>query len=86
MSLPRPRQAGTLRTPDGETLALHDWPLDAGPAKAVVVLVHGIGEHAQRYRHVAVRLNACGGARLARLLADEGAVVQAAAAGRCRPS
>jgi alpha-beta hydrolase superfamily lysophospholipase len=50
----------TLRTPDGETLALHDWPVAGGLAKAVVVLVHGIGEHAGRYRHVAERLNTWG--------------------------
>ena len=48
----------SLRTPDGETLALHEWPLAADrPARAVVVLVHGIGEHAGRYAHVAQRLN-----------------------------
>ncbi|WP_238136838.1 alpha/beta hydrolase [Variovorax sp. JS1663] len=47
-----------LRTPDGETLALHEWPLAPGrAARAAVVLVHGIGEHAGRYRHVAARLN-----------------------------
>jgi alpha-beta hydrolase superfamily lysophospholipase len=55
---PQPAQNSTLRTPDGETLALHDWPLPSDlPAKAVVVLVHGIGEHAGRYRHIAERLN-----------------------------
>jgi alpha-beta hydrolase superfamily lysophospholipase len=47
----------TLRTPDGETLVLHDWPLTGTPARALVLLVHGIGEHAGRYRHVAARLN-----------------------------
>lgn len=47
-----------LRTPDGETLALRDWPLSKDrPARAVVVLVHGIGEHAGRYAHVAQALN-----------------------------
>ena len=47
-----------LRTPDGETLALHEWPLAVDRhARAVVVLVHGIGEHAGRYAHVAKRLN-----------------------------
>jgi alpha-beta hydrolase superfamily lysophospholipase len=55
---PQPAQNSALRTPDGETLALHEWPLPSdSPAKAVVVLVHGIGEHAGRYRHVAERLN-----------------------------
>ncbi|MDM0081240.1 alpha/beta hydrolase [Variovorax sp. J31P179] len=50
----------TLRTPDGETLALRDWPLAAGAARAVVVLVHGLGEHAGRYGPLAARLNAWG--------------------------
>ena len=47
-----------LRTPDGETLAIHAWPLaPGGVARGVVVLVHGIGEHAGRYDAVAKRLN-----------------------------
>ena len=47
-----------LRTPDGETLALHEWPIPAHRnARGIVVLVHGIGEHAGRYAHVAQRLN-----------------------------
>ena len=50
----------TLHAPGGETLALHDWPLEHGRATAVVVLVHGLGEHAGRYPHVAERLNAWG--------------------------
>ena len=51
--------SGTLSTPDGETLALREWPV-AGPPKAVVQIVHGIGEHVGRYAHVAQRLNAWG--------------------------
>ena len=50
---------GTLQTPDGETLALREWPI-AGLPKAVVQIVHGIGEHIGRYAHVAQRLNAWG--------------------------
>jgi alpha-beta hydrolase superfamily lysophospholipase len=49
----------TLRTPDGETLALREWPV-AGKPSAVVQLVHGIGEHIGRYDHVARWLNAWG--------------------------
>lgn len=45
-----------LRTPDGETLAVHDWSVESG-ARAVVIVVHGLGEHAGRYAHVADRLN-----------------------------
>lgn len=46
---------------EGDSLALHDWPVSVGwPVRGVVLLVHGLGEHAGRYAHVADRLNACG--------------------------
>ncbi|HEX5390978.1 MAG TPA: alpha/beta hydrolase [Burkholderiaceae bacterium] len=49
----------TLR--DGENLAVYDWPLFPGQRpRAVVLIVHGLGEHAWRYDHVARRLNAWG--------------------------
>jgi len=44
---------------DGENLALYEWPMeawqadDAAPPRAVVLIVHGLGEHASRYDHVA---------------------------------
>lgn len=52
---------------DGENLALYEWPmdarasdmdmdLDAPPPRAMVVIVHGLGEHASRYQHVAHQL------------------------------
>jgi len=54
----RPQPAPhALRTPDGETLAVRDWPVESGAARTVVVVVHGLGEHAGRYAHVAERLN-----------------------------
>ncbi|MDM0030266.1 alpha/beta hydrolase [Variovorax saccharolyticus] len=50
----------TLRTADGETVALRDWPLASGAPRAVVLVVHGLGEHAGRYDRVAAELNGWG--------------------------
>ncbi|WP_204250009.1 alpha/beta hydrolase [Rhodoferax koreense] len=51
----------TFTAGDGENLAVQDWPLgEDRPMRGVVVLVHGLGEHAARYDHVAQRLNAWG--------------------------
>lgn len=47
---------------DGENLAMYEWPMeawqadDALPPRAVVLMVHGLGEHASRYDHVARQL------------------------------
>ena len=47
---------------DGENLALYEWPMAAWqsdgalPPRAVVLIVHGLGEHAIRYDHVARQL------------------------------
>ena len=49
-----------LTAKDGTNLVLVDWPLDRGPVRGVVLLVHGLGEHAWRYDHVAERLNSWG--------------------------
>ena len=45
-----------LARPGGATLALYEWPA-AQPPRAVVQIVHGLGEHAGRYAHVARWLN-----------------------------
>jgi alpha-beta hydrolase superfamily lysophospholipase len=48
----------TVRTRDGLELRRRDWPVDR--ASGTIVVVHGLGEHAGRYAHVAARLNASG--------------------------
>ncbi len=45
---------------DGTNLIVVDWPLEKGPVRGVVLIVHGLGEHAWRYDHVAQRLNSWG--------------------------
>ena len=57
-----------LTASDGENIAIHDWPLpdmdsDVWPdqaIKGIAIVVHGLGEHAFRYTHVAQRLNEAG--------------------------
>jgi alpha-beta hydrolase superfamily lysophospholipase len=44
-----------LTTPDGKKLYLRQWPSEK--TKAIVALVHGLGEHSGRYEHVARYLN-----------------------------
>ncbi len=46
-------------TDDGLSLHLRVWPA-GDPRRGVVVLVHGLGEHVERYDHVARRLNGLG--------------------------
>jgi len=59
--LPGDSTLSTFTASDGDNLAVQDWPQpeDAGQ-RGVVVLVHGLGEHAGRYDHLARRLNRWG--------------------------
>ena len=51
----------TFTSSDGDNLAMQDWPLaDDEVIRGVVVLVHGLGEHAGRYDHLARSLNSWG--------------------------
>lgn len=43
------------RSHDGLTLTTHHWD-PTGPPRSVVVLVHGLGDHAGRYGHIAAML------------------------------
>jgi alpha-beta hydrolase superfamily lysophospholipase len=54
----RSSEVRTVRTRDGLALRRRDWP--ARGAHGTIVIVHGLGEHAGRYAHVAARLNASG--------------------------
>jgi alpha-beta hydrolase superfamily lysophospholipase len=48
----------TFVASDGDNVVIQDWPLDSDVAlRGVVILVHGLGEHAGRYDHVARKLN-----------------------------
>src|SRR5207237_3964396 len=62
MSLaPSTSTLSTYTATDGENIAVQDWPLPDGlRLRGVVMLVHGLGEHAGRYEHVARRLNQWG--------------------------
>ena len=49
----------TQQAPDGVPFYFQGWQPDT-PPKAVVCLVHGLGEHSGRYAHVAAALNDAG--------------------------
>lgn len=61
-----PKIPATITTRDGLALATRHWPLpDKVAPRGVALLVHGLGEHAGRYEHVAHHLNNWGWAVVA---------------------
>lgn len=49
-----------LTVADGTQLTWRAWPAPEAPARATVLIVHGLGEHSGRYEHVAQRLRSWG--------------------------
>lgn len=45
---------------DGTALHVSDYLLPSSSARGSIVILHGLGEHSGRYRHVAQFFNACG--------------------------
>ena len=51
----------TFTATDGDNIALQDWPLPEGlRLRGVMIVVHGLGEHAGRHDELAKRLNSWG--------------------------
>jgi len=49
-----------FRNANGITIFYREWLPDAGKAQGIVLIVHGLGEHSGRYRHVAAALTGAG--------------------------
>jgi alpha-beta hydrolase superfamily lysophospholipase len=53
-------QSHQISAADGTMLYVTDYMLPASQARGSVVIMHGLGEHSGRYRHVAGFFNECG--------------------------
>jgi alpha-beta hydrolase superfamily lysophospholipase len=54
------QQSHQLSAADGTLLHVADYLLPMAEARGSVVLMHGLGEHSGRYRHIAEFFNRCG--------------------------
>jgi acylglycerol lipase len=54
-----PHIESSWKTPDGLTIFFQEWQPET-EAKAVIILIHGLGEHSNRYAHVAKMANDSG--------------------------
>src|SRR5258707_1544509 len=52
-------KTSSFKTSDGLNIYTEAW-LPDGSIKAVVLIVHGVPEHSERYEHVAAKMNANG--------------------------
>jgi alpha-beta hydrolase superfamily lysophospholipase len=50
----------SYKSADGTKIVAYRWEPENGEPRAAVQLTHGMGEHAQRYDHVARALNDAG--------------------------
>jgi alpha-beta hydrolase superfamily lysophospholipase len=53
-------QSHQISAADGTSLYVADYMVPAGQARGSVVVMHGLGEHCGRYRHLAGFFNECG--------------------------
>ena len=59
--MPTESRLSTFTATDGDNVIIQDWPIDpSATLRGVVIVVHGLGEHAGRYDHVARQLNTWG--------------------------
>ncbi|RSZ55303.1 alpha/beta hydrolase [Massilia atriviolacea] len=54
------QQSHQLAAADGTLLHVSDYLLPASPLRGSVVIMHGLGEHGGRHRHLAAFFNECG--------------------------
>ncbi len=77
-------EARDHRAPDGATLQVHRWLPDGEP-RLLVLLVHGMGEHAARYAPLGARLCEAGHALVAPDLRGHGAALAPDQLGKLGP-